>query len=244
MPRRSAHRRWSLVAFALSVSVLSLSASAPAAAPVPTVILTAATPATELSIGTALPVTGTLSEAGHGLADVPLALQADAYPYAGFRTVAQTATAPDGSYEFSGPPADRNVRLRVIREAPGTPSVSSETIDVFVDPLATLHVRNLGRGRTQLTLRLKHTERGGSTGPAQASWFVAAPGTRVFRLLARTQTRELSPGLTYASAVIDPPSKRFIYRVCLNPGWERAMGAAAGHGHCPRGDYTVGHDVG
>ena len=73
---------------------------------------------------------------------------------------------------------------------------------------------------------------------------MAAPGTRVFRLLATTPTRELAPGLTYASAIVDPPAKRFVYRVCLNPVWERAMGRVDGHGRCPRGDYAVGHSVG
>ena len=55
-----------------------------------------------------------------------------------------------------------------------------------------------------LTLRLRHTTQGPGTGSSPAAWFVAAPGTRVFRLLATTPTRELAPGLTYASAIIDP----------------------------------------
>lgn len=246
MPRRNAHRRWPIAAFAVLLAALPLylGATAPAAPGESAAALTAATPAAELSIGSPLSVAGTLSETGHPLAGVLLALQADAYPFRGFTTVAQTSTAADGSFAFAGPAADRNVHLRVVREGPGVPTLSSATIAVFVDPLPTLHVRSLGPGRTQLTLRLRHTEHGGTNASSQAAWFVAARGTRVFRLLAVTSTRELAPGITYASAIVDPPSKRFLYRVCLNPGWERAMGRAAGHGRCPRGDYTVGHDVG
>ncbi|HEY4996636.1 MAG TPA: hypothetical protein VII03_01495 [Solirubrobacteraceae bacterium] len=231
------------LALAAAACGLGLSATAHAFAE-PPAQLSAATPSTDVSIGSALPVTGTLSEAGHGLAGVALLLQADPFPFRRFVTVARLSTAADGSYAFAALSAERNVRLRVVSEAPGGPSVSSPTIAVYVDPLVALHVRDLGPGRTQLTLRLRHTVHGGASGSGQASWFVAAPGTRVFRLLATTPTRELAAGLSYASATINPPARRFIYRVCLNPGWERAMGRSAGHGRCPRGDYTVRHNVG
>jgi hypothetical protein len=241
MHRRNAHRRWLLAAFAivLAASALRLGATAPAA-PGESAGILIASAAADVSIGSALSVTGSLSEAGQGIPGVALALQIDPYPFHGFTTVAQTTTAPDGSFAFAGPAADRNVRLRVVREAS---SESSATIAVYVDPLPALHVRPLGPGRAQLTLRLRHTEHGGGNGSSQAAWFVAARGTRVFRLLAVTPTRELAPGMTYASAIINPPAKRFIYRVCLNPGWEHAMGRAAEHGRCPHGDYTVRHDA-
>jgi hypothetical protein len=244
MRRRDAHRRWLIAAFAivLVASALRLGATAPAAPGESAAVLTAST-ATEVSIGSALSVTGNLSEAGRGLSGVALALQIDPYPFHGFTTLAQTSTAADGSFAFAGPAADRNLRLRVVREAPGAPTLSSATTAVYVDPLPALHVRPLGPGRTQLSLRLTHTTHAGGNGSVQAAWFVAAPGTRVFRLLAVTPTRELAPGLTYASAIINPPSKRFIYRVCLNPSWEHAMGRAAEHGRCPHGDYTVRHDA-
>ncbi len=244
MRRRNAHRRWLIAAFAivLAASALRLGASAPAAPGESAAVLTAST-ATDVSIGAALSVTGSLSEAGRGLADVALALQIDPYPFHGFTTVAQTSTAADGSFTFAGPEADRNVRLRVVREVPGAPTLSSATLAVYVDPLPALRVRPLGPGRAQLTLRLRHTEHGGSSGSSQAAWFVAARGTRVFRLLAVTPTREIEPGLTYASTIINPPAKRFIYRVCLNPGWEQAMGRPAEHGRCPQSDYTVRHDA-
>jgi hypothetical protein len=245
MPSHTAQRRWAILASAILVAAPTASAGAtsPAALPEPVPVLTAGTPS-EVSIGSPLNVAGALSQGGVPVAGAPLELQANAYPFRGFATVARTVTAADGSYAFAGPAADRDVRLRVIREAPAAPSASSATIAVFVDPLPTLHVRSLGPGRTQLTLRLRHTAQGPASGSSPAAWFVAAPGTRVFRLLATTPTRELAPGLTYASAIIDPPSKRFLYRVCLNPPWERAMGRSGRHGHCPRGDYSVGHVVG
>jgi hypothetical protein len=74
-------------------------------------------------------------------------------------------------------------------------------------------------------------------------WYVAARGTRDFRLAAVTPSRELKRGLTYASATVDPPSKRFIYRVCLNPRWERAMGQPASHRPCPDDDFTERRDT-
>jgi hypothetical protein len=224
-------------AMLVAAPTASAGATVPATVLEPVPVLTAAT-AREVSIGSPLNVTGALSQGGVPVAGAPLELQADAYPFRGFATVARTGTAADGSYAFAGPAADRNVRLRVLREAPGAPSASSATIAVFVDPLPTLRVRSLGLGRTQMTLRLRHTTQGPGSGSSPAAWFVAAPGTRVFRLLATTPTRELAPGLTYASAIIDPPSKRFLYRVCLNPPWERAMGRGGGHGHCYGG---VGH---
>jgi hypothetical protein len=246
MPPHTAQRRWAILASVILVAAPTASAGAttPAATLLEPVPALTATAASEVSIGSPLNVAGALSQGGVPVAGAPLALEADAYPFRGFATVARTVTAADGSYAFAGPEADRNVRLRVIRGAPAVPSASSATIAVFVDPLPTLRVRSLGPGRTQLTLRLRHTAQGPASASSPAAWFVAAPGTRVFRLLATTPTRELAPGLTYASAIIDPPSKRFLYRVCLNPPWEHAMGRSGGHGHCPRGDYSVGHVVG
>ena len=72
-----------------------------------------------------------------------------------------------------------------------------------------------------------------------ARWFVRARGSQVFRLAAVSATREIAAGLLYASAIVDPPSKRFAYRVCINPPWEHAMGARATHGRCPIGDFVL-----
>jgi hypothetical protein len=249
MATREAQRRYgrppAAAALALALATLSLTPTAAGAGAAE--VSASVTPA-QASYGTSIAVSGSLSEGGQAVAAALVALQADAYPFHGFTTVARASTAADGSFAFTRLRADRNVRLRVVREegGPGAapPSIASAVLPVFVGPSAAVHVRSLGPGRAQLSLRLAHTTHGGSTASVNASWFVAARGTRVFRLLAVTPTRELSAGLTYASATIDPPSKRFVYRVCLNPAWEGAMGRASAHGRCPRGDYSVGHDVG
>jgi hypothetical protein len=195
----------------------------------------------ELRFGAPLSVSGRVGEAGAGLGGVTLALQADAYPFHGFRTVARLASGADGAYAFVGVKLDRNTRLRVVAE--GAPAVSSAPLAVTVDPDAAINAASLGAGRTRLSIRIAHTAQGGSRS-VSARWFVAARGTRVFRLAAVTPTRELSSGLTYASATIDPPARRFVYRVCLTPTWEPAMGAPSSRGRCPEHDYTVARDVG
>ena len=170
----------------------------------------------------------------------PLALQADAYPFHGFLAIAHSSSAPDGSFAFAGVRLNRNTRLRVVAE--GAQQTTSSLLSVIVDPSAARNARSFGPGRTRLSLRLGHTTAGGSA-PTIARWFVAARGTRLFHLAAITQTHELARGMTYASAIVEPPSKRFVYRVCLNPTWERAMGRAATHRPCPERDFKVPHGV-
>jgi hypothetical protein len=231
--------RTAAIGFALGAVALGLVPTrALAAAPE----LSASLSSGELTFGAALTISGRASEEGRGLGGLALALQADAYPFRGFKTVARLASNADGSYTFAGVvKPDRNTHLRVVSE--GSPAASSAPLAVAVEPAVAINAASLGVGRTRLSIRIAHTLQGGS-GSISARWFVAARGTRVFRLAAVTTTRELSSGLTYASATIDPPAKRFAYRVCLNPPWEAAMGAPSSHGRCPERDYTVAHDVG
>jgi hypothetical protein len=200
----------------------------------------------ELSFGGAISVSGRVAEATQGLAGQAVSLQAEAFPFRGFTTLARSVTAADGSFAFGPIRADRNTRLRVLLETsvPDGATAASPVLPIYVDPAVALDLRTLGPGRSRLSVRLAHTVHAGASASVNASWFVAARGTRVFRLVAVTPTRELSPGLTYASATIDPPARHFVYRVCLNPSWEAAMGRPGAHGRCPRGDYTVTHDVG
>jgi hypothetical protein len=225
------------------VLALALSGLAAARAPASPVIstLSASVSAHELTYGTALTVSGSLTGGGVGIGAYPLALQADAYPFRGFLTVARGVSAADGSFAFQGVRLSRNTRLRVVAE--GAQDTASSPLGVIVDPSAESHARSLGPGRTRLSVRLRHATVGGSAS-VEVWWYVASTGGRSFRLSAVTQTRELSPGLTYASAIVDPPSRRFIYRVCLNPAWEPAMGPPASHRPCPVQDFKVGHDVG
>lgn len=212
--------------------------SAAASPPGPT--LSASVSSHEVIDGTALTVTGSLISAGVGVGQAALVLQADGYPFRGFLTIAHGTSTPQGGFSFAGVRLNRNTRLRVL--ASGT-ELTSAALSVIVDPREETYAHSLGPGLTRLSLRLGHTTLGGSP-TTLVWWYLAVRGTRVFHLAAVTQTRELDRGLSYASAIVDPPSRRFVYRVCLNPMWERAMGAAATHRPCPEQDFEVPHDVG
>jgi Beta-lactamase enzyme family len=222
---------------ASAVVVAATLALAPHAAAVSAVSLTATASPTELGYSGSVTVSGSVGTA----AVLAVVLEADAYPYRGFATLASTTSSADGSYSFAGVRLDRNSRLRVALQAADASAgasagaSASAPIAVTVDPSVAVNAISFGAGRVRLSMRLGHTLHGGSTAPVEASWFAAPRGTHAFRLLALTRTRELAPGLTYASATIDPPARRFVYRVCLHPGWQRAMGRPAGHARCPRG---------
>jgi hypothetical protein len=222
------------------VVVLALTPTAVAgatspAAPSGTVLSASAAPA-ELTIGGSVTVSGILTNAGHGVPGATLALQSEAYPFRGFATVAHLTSAPDGRFSFAAIRPDRNTRLRVLAE--GTMVATSPELPVVVDPAIAINARRLGPGATRLSIRARHTVATGSQ-PVSAWWYAAPRGTSLFRLTAVTPTRELTPGVTYASAIVNPPAKRFVYRVCLNPSWERAMGPPAAHGPCPQHDFKV-----
>ncbi len=188
----------------------------------------------ELPYGSPFALSGRALEGGAPLAGASVALQEDPFPYAGFTTVAQASSAPDGSFSLPLPRADRNARLRVLVGAAASP-----TLTLTVAPLAATNARSLDAGRTLLSIRLTHTAHAPSA-PVQVSWFVAPRGTHAFRLAAVNPTREIAPGVTYAGAVIDPPATHFIYRICLTPSWEHAMGATASPTPCPHGALEYG----
>jgi hypothetical protein len=168
---------------------------------------------------------------------MPLTLQLDPYPFRGFVAVAHATSAVDGSFSFVGIRPDRNSRVRVISE--GTPPVTGPVLVATVDPKISGRARSLGPGRVLLTLRARHAVAAGAR-PVSARWFLALRASRVFRLAAVTATRELSPGVTFASAIVDPPARRFVYRVCLNPPWEDAMGPVSSHRRCPEATFVIG----
>jgi len=249
MPWCDVQRRYAapLAAAVLALSLATSLRSTPARAAGPAPEVSAAASSTELTYAGTISISGRVTEAAQGIAGEAVSLEADPYPFHGFLAVARSSTAADGSFAFTGIRADRNTRLRVVLDsaaATGPAIVTSPVLPIFVDPSVALNLRTLGPGRSQISVRLAHTVHAGASSSVDAAWFVAARGTRVFRLVAVTPTRELSPGLTYASTIIDPPARHFVYRVCLNPTWEAAMGRAAAHGRCPRDDYRVPHDVG
>jgi hypothetical protein len=225
----------STAVIALALTTAAAAAGAPSGASPEAQISASATPA-ELTIGARLTVGGVLTIGRRGVARVALALQSEAYPFRGFATVAHLTSGPDGSFAFRGVLAERNSRIRVVEE--GASQAMSRDLRVFVDPAVAINARRLRPGATRLSVRIRHAVEGGSSS-VSAVWFTAPRGTRLFRLAAITPTRELAPGVSYASAVVDPPARRFAYRVCVNPPWELAMGPPAAHGPCPRHDFKL-----
>jgi len=110
---------------------------------------------------------------------------------------------------------------------------------VTVDPTVATSYMRLGPGRTRLSLRLGHPPQLSSR-PVRVWWFAAPRSSRRFHLVAVSSTRELSPGVTYASATIEPPSARFAYRVCVNPGWGAALRGSGAPQRCPHADFSEG----
>jgi len=100
---------------------------------------------------------------------------------------------------------------------------------------AAIGVHDLGPGHTRIAIRLGHAVQAAGGEPTKVSWFVRPRGKHAFGLAAVTSTRELSPGLTYASAIFDPPARRFVYRICLRPGWASGTKLQRGQRGCPRG---------
>jgi hypothetical protein len=98
--------------------------------------------------------------------------------------------------------------------------------------------RSFGPGRTLLSMRVEHTVDAGA-GRTAVSWYLASHGSHLYRPVATTSLRELSAGVGYTSAVVDPPSRRFSWRVCFNPPWEAAMGPVGAHGPCPHHPFTL-----
>jgi hypothetical protein len=203
-------------------------------------VLAAALSSSELTLGEAASVTGRFLREGQPQAGIPLTLESNPYPYRGFAALAHAATAADGSFSFTGIRPDRNTRLRVLSE--GTPSAVSPVLELTVDPELVGRARSLGPARVRLTIRVRHTVTAGKR-PLVVRWFLSARRSRVFRLAATTASRELEPGVTYASVIVDPPLKRFVWRVCMNPSWERAMGTAASHRRCPEATFLAGRDA-
>jgi hypothetical protein len=233
MERSASHGARRVAAAVAVLALAGLAAGAGSAAPA--VELSASATPAEVTLGGSLTVNGTLSVGGGGAGGVPLALQSEPSQSHVFETLARTSSGPDGSFSFAGVRASRNVRLRVVSE--GAPAAMSRELPVFVDPEVAMDARPLGRGRTRLSVRVRHTP--DDAHPADAWWFAAPRGSSLLRLMAVTPAHELSPGLTRASLVINPPARRFVWRVCMNPEWERAMGRSGSHRQCPHRDFEL-----
>ncbi|HEX4438298.1 MAG TPA: serine hydrolase [Solirubrobacteraceae bacterium] len=185
---------------------------------------------TELTLGSSFTVRGSVGEGSAPLSGQTLTLEASPYPYKAWQPAGTGVSAADGNFQIAVPALQGNERLRVLDTT--VAGVSSPTIDLLVDPRVALAAASLGPGRTRLSARIAHLS-GVSSPPTAARWYVATRGSDTYHLAATTETHELPGAVTYASAIVDPPAKRFTYRVCLNPPWEAAMGPAASHGACP-----------
>ncbi len=189
----------------------------------------------ELGSGMSTELTGTLRTGGTvARAGAALELQVDPYPYRGFADAAHTTTAADGSFAFGPLRPDRNTRYRVRSFGGYSPALT-----VYVDVPATLHSYDRGPGRAMLTMISHHSAYFRWIG-VPTYWYVAPRGSSRFRLAAVTRTRELRPGVTYATATVDPPATRFAFRVCFNGAGEAGAGPPAGHRVCPKGDFVAG----
>lgn len=219
--------------------IVAGTASAVAGSGNPTPTLAAS--ADELTIGSPLVVSGVVSGESSPNTGTTLALQVAPYPYRRWATASRVQSTPGGTFAFPALRPDRNSRIRVVLEgqhsAPPSSSSSSST-SITVNPSISLSSRPLGAGRTQLTLVARHTSHAGSE-PVSAWWYTAPRGGHTFRLAAVTPTHEPSSAVTTTNAIVDPPGARFLYRVCINPPWERAMGSAAAHGPCPHHDFEL-----
>ena len=202
------------------------------------VLISATASPGEIALGAHVTVSGRIAADPASLAGRTLQLEAAPYPYRAFAVVSQTQSASDGSFAFTATAPTRNTHLRVSLTA--GPEVVSPTLHVTVDPRAAIHARSLGPGRERLSIRIEHTR----TPRARARtttvyWYVALRRSKLFTLAAASASREIAPGVTYASVIVNPPARRFAYRVCLNPTWEAAMGPASTHGSCPARDFRL-----
>ncbi len=224
-----------LAAAAVITTPASLALAHRATAATPTSISATATPS-EIPLGGSVSVSGRLSGEPDATAGQAIRLEAEPYPYHSFMPIAQGQSQADGSFEFPVARPNENSRLRVTLAA--TPASRSLDIQVTVDPRVAIHASSLGPGRERLSLRIDHTTSVRAV-ESDVFWYLALRHSTLFKLAAMSTSRELAAGVTYASAIVDPPASRFSYRVCLNPSWEAAMGPAATHGSCPARDFRL-----
>jgi hypothetical protein len=203
--------------------------------------VTALASRTDVRFRSATEISGRLTDAGGApLAGQVVALEQNPFPYRAFRAVEHTTTAPDGTYHFVQLVPDRNTRYRV--SAVGAPSVVSAPLLVLVEPSSVTHLYTLRFGQLMATLIAYHAK-AFNWSRRTAYWFVAARGSRHFQLVAVTHTRELGPGVTYATANFYPPKGRFAYRVCFNAPGELGLGAPGVNHSCPNRDFKVARPV-
>ncbi len=210
------------------VAVLSLALAGTPAGGSSTATLSLAVEPAEVTLGSTFTIAGRLSEGGLPVPGATIHVAVEG------AQLAPVQTAADGSFSVLAPAPDHNETVQA-----GTLSSSeSGPRTVVVDPRVALNSASLGPGRDRLSARVAHTP-GVRSEPVAAYWYVAARGSEVYHLATSTETKELPGAVTYASAIVDPPAKRFSYRLCFNPEWEERMGPPAAHGPCPRRGFRL-----
>ncbi len=174
-------------------------------------------------------------EGGAPAAGMPVALEQSPYPYKAYSVLYRGTTAPDGTFAFPRFGPTQNTRLRVV----GATGAASTTLQELVDPRVALAAKDLGPGRELLSLKAEHVPEA-HPAPFTVRWYLAPRGSDVYRLAASVAAGAPSVESSYASVLVDPPARRFSYRVCLNPPWEAAMGPPAAHGPCPAHGFRIG----
>ncbi len=213
-------------------------AGAEASPPPSTPVQATLTPA-QLALGQSTVVSGRVTAAVPGS---ELELRATVYPSRTAAIVSRTSVSADGTYAFPPLAEERDTVLQVASAS--SAAAASRVLQLVVEPRIAIAGRALRAGASQLSLRLTHAAGFSASAGVPAYWFVRPQGSARFEPLPATSTRELTGDTTYASTVIDPPSRRFAFRVCLNPAWEHAMGARAQHGRCPAGPLYEGTATG
>ena len=221
-----------VVALLVALGLLGLAGTAPASAPLS---ITASAQPTEIQLGASMTISGTLEGEPAQAGAQPLQLEGAPYPFHTFSVLARAQSTSDGSFTFPASRPQENTRLRV--SLAGSPGVHSPLMQVTVDPRVSIHERSLGPGRVQLSIAIWHTPAGAERA-VSVFWYLAPRGSQIFDLQATSASREAA-GVTYASVIVDPPARRFTYRVCMNPGWEAAMGPPSSHGACPDRDFRL-----
>ncbi|MEA2221154.1 MAG: hypothetical protein QOJ35_3780 [Solirubrobacteraceae bacterium] len=192
----------------------------------------------DLRFGDVTTIGGTLVDAaGAPRAGAAAELQQNPFPYHGFVDAAHATTAGDGSYVFANVRPDRTTRYRVIE--PGTPPPPAGVVTVTVAPRAALRSRKVAGGRVRLSLMLRHS-RHFRWRHEPVFWYVRPRGERVFSPVGRTRAGEPQRGTTVAQLTVSAPSRRFVFRACLQPRDLAGAGGRAGAGRCPRRDFRPG----
>lgn len=232
-PKLSPRPKAPIAALLATLGLLGLATAAPASVPL-SISATAGPP--EIALGEPVTVSGRITGEPASIAAQPLQLEAAPYPFHAFRVIDRAQSAADGSFALPAGELQQNTRLRVSLASGAGPA--GPVLQVTVDPRVAIHAQSLGPGRVRLSIRIVHARAAGPDG-ASVFWYLAPRGSQTFSLDGITVASERAPGLTYASVILDPPARRFTYRVCLNPGWEAAMGPASSHGRCPEHDFRL-----